>query len=650
MKEILKQIKSNLGEFEKYKSNLDSYEKEKKEINDQIKTLKAEKDLMDIFSPVLKIKQQEIDDAERKQKNLNNKSKLYYEEVKNDINTKKTEMKKTLEDEMAKYKSKDEVEEIKKEVKEFELKKRECEKKALEAQQKYQKEMDNLIFKTDAEKDEIIKNIFNLNEEKNKNIRLAEDAAKQISSKKEEINNYIAIEDNIEDYNNLDYLLANVNSFDLHYIDKFENMVNSIANKYDLEEKTIDLDEFLENNNTEEKKEPEEEPEEEIEEEPEKEIEEEPEEELEEQPEENIDANTITINPSRATPQMDGNIKFTQPKIEENNFNIKAEHAEPENAPETAEQIIQKPENNEKTIGKDEKIEVKIKDGMIQIEYDNENLKALRGNLYGSFFTKYNPKEFKDKLATLIRNGFKFENKFIDIQAFSKKAKQKIEPFLISFLQENNGELGLKILESIKNGKGLEEFKDIISYDMFGAKECGFFDKLKLGKIAKIAKQNNLPVENVDATKTAITKVIGKIGDFFKFKKEQKTFEKNAKVEALGPAVDSEKIDAVKIGDKQEATTHVYENNFKQYDNEFNRLGISKTQHENFLAKLKAKDKPKEPTLEEIKDQERLKRMITEAKNKVDANKRNNQNNVNHNKNNAKENNNEENNIEEKEI
>ena len=104
MKEILKQIKSNLGEFEKYKSNLDSYEKEKKEINDQIKTLKAEKDLMDIFSPVLKIKQQEIDDAERKQKNLNNKSKLYYEEVKNDINTKKTEMKKTLEDEMDKYK------------------------------------------------------------------------------------------------------------------------------------------------------------------------------------------------------------------------------------------------------------------------------------------------------------------------------------------------------------------------------------------------------------------------------------------------------------------------------------------------------------------------------------------------------------------
>ena len=643
MKEILKQIKSNLEEFEKYKSNLDLYEKEKKEINDQIKTLKAEKDLMDIFSPVLKIKQQEIDDAERKQKNLNNKSKLYYEEVKNDINSKKTEMKKTLEDEMAKYKSKDEVEEIKKEVKEFELKKRECEKKALEAQQKYQKEMDNLIFKTDAEKDEIIKNIFNLNEEKNKNIRLAEDAAKQISSKKEEINNYIAIEDNIEDYNNLDYLLANVNSFDLQYIDKFENMVNSIANKYDLEEKTIDLDEFLENNNTEEKKEPEKEPEEEKEEEPEveteEETEEEPEEELEEELEEETvgqaENNVITI----PTKKIEGNTEITPPTpptTGENNFNINKEPV--------------KPDDNSNQTDKDEKIKVKVIDGMIKIEYENENIKALRENSFGAFFVEFDPKEFKDKLATLIRNGFKFENKFIDIQAFSKTAKQKIEPFLISFLQENNGELGLKILESIKNGKGLEEFKDIISYDMFGAKECGFFDKLKLGKIAKIAKQNNLPVENMDATKTAITKVIGKIGDFFKLKKEQKTFEKNAKVEALGPAVDSEKIDAVKIGDKQEATTHVYENNFKQYDNEFNRLGISKTQHENFLAKLKAKDKPKEPTLEEIKDQERLKRMITEAKNKVDANKRNNQNNVNHNKNNAKENNNEENNIEEKEI
>ena len=89
---------------------------------------------------------------------------------------------------------------------------------------------------------------------------------------------------------------------------------------------------------------------------------------------------------------------------------------------------------------------------------------------------------------------------------------KKVDPFLLDYLYNTNGDLFDQVVKDLKEGKGLDSLKEMVYYDMRSADALGRKEKRTYNKrIVEKAINNGLEVDGYEKFKTKIGRIIEKI-------------------------------------------------------------------------------------------------------------------------------------------
>lgn len=473
MKELLESIKDYIDELKTNNEYLEEIQNEKEQKVAEIKQLESQNTFLSPSSLEKKDNDKIIKKLNEKAEELNNTLKGLTEEIQANVNEKKQIMRQQIEDEIEKYKPAEEFDIIQEEINKNKKEKEELEKKASDAKKEYELEIEkSKVGMSTGNPVSSISRISKLRDQEKEYLKQIED----LDSKIEEGQKYILFEENREDYKNLEYLLSNVNAFNISTIGKFEAFVEDMSSQYKTEE--IKQEEIKEEEEKEEK---------EKEEVKEEEIKEDEVEEAEKQ--EEVKETEVQEDSENATPEIDTEIQKEafNPEIskEKKNKDLNYQNIE------LNEHEFYNVQNDYKPNIVNSKILVNLKDRNLQYSYENIEQSAK----------EYDIMKIKESI-----NRIKAE--YADVY----------DPFLRKFLTEHKDNYSkTAILNTLNYAGNLEALSDRIIYNMAGAEELGFKARRQLRKMVKLVNSLGLKVENEESVKFSFKNDILKgLGNLFK--------------------------------------------------------------------------------------------------------------------------------------